>query len=224
MKYEIDTLTKETKDVQFSEDGHIYKVDGVVVPSVTTLVKYLLPNKYAMVNNETLKRAREYGVDVHAKIDEISKRLASGEKVDLDDIKESEVYNLCFLCEKMDLTPINSEEIVILFDEMMNPLTIGRYDLLLQDKDGKFILADIKTTATIDYEAYSLQLNMYRMALEKKKQIKIDKLVVFKLKGYDRKMVEIRKIEDDKLMTSVKKAKKLYECYVALEELRKLGV
>ena len=222
MLYEV--KENETLDVVFNGDTHSYYINGVDLPSITTLIKYLQPSKYENVKIDVLKKASERGTIVHEKIEQVAKALIDGKDLNEADLKDSEVYNLTFLCKQLGLRPVKSEEIVIVFDENNKPLTIGRYDLLLKDKDDNYVLADIKTTATIDYDAYALQLNAYRMGVEKKLGIAISKLYVFQLRGYERKIKEMRNIENKKVIELFKKAKCYYDIQKAVNELRALGV
>lgn len=222
MQYEV--KENVNLEVVFNDEGHKYYVNGVDLPSITTLIQYLLPNKYKNVKVEVLKKASERGTLVHEKIEQVAKALIDKKNIDESALEDSEVYNLTFICKQLGLEPVKSEEVIILFDELLKPLTIGRYDLLLKDENGQYVLADIKTTSTIDYESCSLQLNAYRMGIERKLGINVKKLYVFQLRGFDRKIKEMPKLEDEKVLNLFKKAKCLYAINNAVDELKNLGV
>ena len=55
--------------VEFIEDGHIYLVDGVIVPSVTQILHKVFPEKYEGIPKEVLNAKAVYGTDVHKYIE-----------------------------------------------------------------------------------------------------------------------------------------------------------
>ena len=74
-----------------------------------------------------------------------------------------------------------------------NVLVQGIIDLFFIDKDGKVILVDYKT----DYvqneneliEKYSQQLSLYKKAIEKSLNVRVDKVVIYSI--YMQKEIEI---------------------------------
>lgn len=52
----------------FEEEGHIYRVDGKRVPSITQVIKINHPDKYKDVDEEVLKRAARLGTEMHQAI------------------------------------------------------------------------------------------------------------------------------------------------------------
>lgn len=70
--------------VSFHEGGHTYETEtGVIIPSVTQLMKVLTDKAYAMINRDTLRAAAEFGTAVHA----------CTEYYDLDDLDEDSVLD-----------------------------------------------------------------------------------------------------------------------------------
>ena len=40
--------------IEFIEDGHIYLMDGVIIPSVSEILHFIFPNKYAGIDKRIL--------------------------------------------------------------------------------------------------------------------------------------------------------------------------
>ena len=54
-------------DLQFREDGHEYRLNGVLVPSVTQVLKPI--TDYSHVDPDQLERARQEGVAIHRMVE-----------------------------------------------------------------------------------------------------------------------------------------------------------
>ena len=54
--------------LEYIDDIHVYLCDGVIVPSVTQILKLKFGNKYDNVSRKTLLRAAEKGTEVHEAI------------------------------------------------------------------------------------------------------------------------------------------------------------
>ena len=57
--------------IEFIEDGHIYLMDGVIIPSVSEILHFIFPNKYAGIDKEVLNKKAEYGSKIHEAIESI---------------------------------------------------------------------------------------------------------------------------------------------------------
>lgn len=55
----------EFPELTFDEAGHIYRLNGLVIPSVTTLMKPLSDDFYRTVDSEVLDRAAKRGTAIH---------------------------------------------------------------------------------------------------------------------------------------------------------------
>lgn len=149
-------FTKEINGhtLEYFDDGHIYLVDGVIVPSITQLLKVKFGNKYGFVSKATLMRASEAGTQVH---DAIQRLCENGEIADFP-----EVRNFLFLKKQYKFEVLENEVPVILFlnDE---PISAGRLDMVIK-MDGQIGGADIKRTSILDKDYLAYQLNLYRIA------------------------------------------------------------
>lgn len=144
------------KTLEYLDDEHIYLVDGVIVPSVTQIMKVKFGGKYTGVSHQTLQRAAEKGTAVHEAIENYCK---TGTNSDLPELR-----NFKFLKKYYGFEVAGNEIPVILFKGNV-PVCAGRLDLVLT-MDGKRGLADIKRTATLDKEYLAYQLNLYRIAYQ----------------------------------------------------------
>jgi len=74
----------------------------------------------------------------------------------------------------------------------------GTLDLVLEDKNKNFILADIKTSNHISFD-YILQLNAYKYAYEEETKSKISKGLIIRLPKNDNK-IEVKELPLNKKM------------------------
>ena len=143
--------------LEFLEDEHIYLCDGVILPSITNVLKIKFGNKYAGVSKEVLEKAAIRGTQVHQAIEDY-------EKKDIYDMDCVELRNYKFLKKSYKFECLDNEVPVILFKNDI-PVACGRLDLVLEE-DGKIGLGDIKRTSTLDKEYLAYQLNLYRIAYQ----------------------------------------------------------
>lgn len=138
--------------IQFIESTHTYLVDGVIVPSVSTILgATVFKDKYKGVNSDVLNAKREFGKNVH-------KAIETGYTDDLT-YEELMVYNKYLdLIERHKIEPVDNEQIV-----HYDLRYAGTFDMmaLYGEAEG---LGDVKTTAALDIEYLSWQLTMYEMA------------------------------------------------------------
>ena len=167
--------------LEYIDDIHTYLVDGVIVPSITQILKLRFGGKYSNVSRQTLQRAAEKGTEVHSAIEHYCK---TGEDNGL-----KEVHNFIFLQRAYNFRVVGNEIPVILsMDD--KPVSAGRLDLVLE-MDGKIGLADIKRTATLDKEYLAYQLNLYRIAYQQCYNTPIDFFKGVHLRDDTRKFVDI---------------------------------
>lgn len=141
--------------LEYFDDGHIYLVDGIIVPSVTQIMKVRFGRKYDGIPSDVLARSADLGTKVH---EAIYNFCVSGTQSDLP-----EVRNFEFLRKIYSFRVIGNEVPVILLHEG-EPIAAGRLDLVIQNEIGEIGLADIKRTSTLDKDYLFYQLNLYRLA------------------------------------------------------------
>lgn len=176
-------FVKNIKDhtLEYLDDGHIYLVDGVIVPSITQMMKIRFGKKYENVNRNVLMKATNSGIAVH---EAIEKYCRFGETSDI-----VELHNFQFLQKKFKFEVLDNECPVILFvnDE---PMFAGRLDMVIK-VDNQIGLADIKSTSQLDKEYLAYQLNLYRIAYRQSYGEEAEVLKGIHLKKDIRKFVDI---------------------------------
>lgn len=153
------TIDINNNTLEYYNDEHIYLVDGVIVPSITEILKIRYGNKYDGVPRERLQKAAERGTRIHA---EIERFCRTGEEP-----SSPEVKNFRFLQKQYNFKVVETEVPVILFLEN-EPFAAGRLDMVLTmpDYGGVWQIggADVKTTSALDKAYLADQLNLYRIA------------------------------------------------------------
>ena len=167
--------------LEYYDEDHLYICDGVIVPSITQILKVKFGSKYNRVSGAVLSRAAEKGTAVHSAIEEYCKHGTESKLPELRGFK--------FLMKNYKFTVMDNEVPVILFRDDV-PIAAGRLDLVLEI-DGKIGLADIKRTATLDKEYLAYQLNLYRTAYQQCYTTPIEFLKGVHLREDTRKFVDI---------------------------------
>ena len=170
------------KELEFLEESHTYLVDGVIVPSITQILKYKFGKKYQAVRPEVLKEAAAKGTAAHKAIEEWCK---NGTESDLKELR-----NFKFLKDRFGFEVLENEKPVILEDKNGEVIGAGTLDLVIQ-MDGKIGGADIKRTATLDRDYLAHQLNLYRIAYRQSYGIEWEFLKGLHLREDTRKFVDI---------------------------------
>lgn len=169
-------------DFEYFDDTHTYLIDGVIVKSITQILKYKFNKKYEGIDKDVLKRAADQGTAVHEAIEEWCK---NGTESDLP-----EVRNFRFLKNHYKFEVLENEVPVILWNKDNRVIGAGRLDLVLK-MDDKIGGADIKRTSTLDKEYLAHQLNLYRIAYRQTYGIEWEFLRGVHLRNDVRKFVNI---------------------------------
>lgn len=151
----MDTWEIEGHTLEFIEDAHIYLYDGVILQSITQILKTKFGKKYDGIDKATLNRASELGTQTH---EAIERYCRYGEESDIPELR-----NFKFLQKQYGFNVIYNEIPVVLHDDSGQPISAGRLDMVIS-MDGKNGLADVKRTSTLDKEYLAYQLNLYRIA------------------------------------------------------------
>lgn len=167
--------------LEYFDDEHLYLVDGLIVPSITQILKIKFGGKYEGIGSATLQRAAEAGTAVHEAIEAFCMR---GEESDLP-----EVRNFKFLQKQYGFDVLDCEVPVLLFDGN-DPIAAGRLDLMIR-QDINLGIADIKRTSALDKDYLAYQLNLYRIAYQQSYGIEVQTLHGIHLREDVRKFVQI---------------------------------
>lgn len=168
-------------DVEFLADTHTYLVDGVIVPSITQILKVKFNKKYDGIPKETLQRASEKGTQMHEVIERWCK---NGEESDLVELR-----NFKFLKRQYNFSVLKNEVPVLLWYEG-DIIGAGRLDMVIE-MNGQVGLADLKRTSVLDKEYLGYQLNLYRFAYQQSYGEEIEFLRGIHLREDVRKFVQI---------------------------------
>ena len=168
--------------LEYIDETHTYIYDGVVLPSITQILKVKFGNKYDYVPKDTLERASQQGTTVHKAIEDFERHGIESE------VKELRNYK--FLKKAYGFRCIDNEVPVVLFDEG-EAVACGRLDLVLMDAEDKIGLGDIKRTSTLDKNYLAYQLNMYRIAYQQCYNVNIEFLRGLHLRDDVRKYVTL---------------------------------
>ena len=140
--------------LEYIDETHTYLYDGIVLPSITQLLKCKFGGKYDGIPKATLQRAAEQGTAVHKAIEDYEQE---GIETDLPELR-----NWKFLKKAYQFECIANEIPVVLFKDG-EAVACGRLDLVLEESIG-IGLGDIKRTSTLDKNYLTYQLNLYRKA------------------------------------------------------------
>lgn len=182
MEMGIETFNIKNHIVEFLEDEHIYLCDGVILPSITQILKVKFGNKYDGISKEVLQRASELGTAVHQAIEDY-------EKKGIEDAECIELRNYKFLKKAYKFKCLDNEIPVILFKDD-EPVACGRLDLVIEE-NGETGLGDIKRTSVLDKEYLAYQLNLYRIAYQQCYDTEIKILRGIHLRNDVRKYINI---------------------------------
>ena len=144
------------KPLEFIETSHTYLYDGVVLPSITQLLKVKFGNKYNNIPKETLERAAEQGTAVHKAIEDYE---LHGTESHLPELR-----NYKFLKKAYKFDCLKNEVPVVLFKDG-EAVAAGRLDLVITEGE-QIGLGDIKRTSALDKNYLAYQLNLYRIAYQ----------------------------------------------------------
>lgn len=167
--------------LEYIDETHTYIYDGVVLPSITQLLKIKFGNKYNGIPKETLERASIQGTAVHKAIENYER---DGTESELPELR-----NYKFLKRAYNFECIDNEVPVVLFKDG-EAVACGRLDLVLKEGD-KIGLGDIKRTSTLDKNYLAYQLNLYRIAYQQCYDKQIEFLKGLHLREDTRKYVTL---------------------------------
>ena len=168
--------------LEYIDESHTYLYNGVILPSITQILKSKFGNKYIGVDEKVLQRASEKGTEVHKAIEDYEKRS-------IDDLNCTELRNYKFLKKQFGFNCLDNEVPIVLFfnDE---PISAGRIDLILED-NGEIGIADIKRTSVFDKEYVAYQTNLYRLGYQQSYGVDISFLRGIHLRDDVRRYIEL---------------------------------
>lgn len=180
-------------ELTFREEDHTYRLNGLIIPSVTTVMKPLSATVYKDVDEATLATAANRGTSVHEAIENF---CLFGIK-DCD--PQFQPYFDAFLAWYKEY------RVEVLASEVAVYNRIYRYagtiDLIVRI-NGEIWLIDLKTTAVLNHMLTSVQLAGYGAALASH-GIKFDRRGILHLKKTGKfKFDESNKKDDEEAWTT----------------------
>lgn len=168
--------------LEYIDDTHTYVYDGVILPSITQILKVKFGNKYNGVSKDVLQKASERGTKVHQAIEDYEKRS-------IDDTECKELRNYKLLKNRFNFECLDNEVPIVLF---LNdkPVCAGRIDLIIKENENVGI-ADIKRTSVFDKEYVAYQTNLYRIGYQQCYGIKVSFLKGLHLRDDIRKYIDL---------------------------------
>ena len=181
--------------LEYIDESHTYIFNGVILPSITQILKVKFGNKYLGVSNSTLERAANLGTEVHKAIEDY-------ETKGIENIELKELRNYVFLKVRNNFKCLKNEVPIVLFLDD-KPVAAGRVDLILE-QNGQVGIADIKRTSTFDKEYVAYQTNLYRIGYQQTYGEDITFLRGLHLRDNTRKYIELP-INEEMSLDLVKK-------------------
>ena len=178
----MDTYEIRGHTLEYIDEGHIYLVDGVIVPSVTQILKTRFGGMYSQVDPATLKKAADEGTKLHKAIEDYCRLGTESELEELRGFK--------WLQRQYDFRVLENEVPLILFDED-KPIAAGRCDMVLEC-NGKIGGADIKRVSSLNKEYVGSQLNLYKRAYMQSYGFEWEFLWAIHLKGSTRRITVLK--------------------------------
>ena len=148
--------TKKTK-IEFLEDVHTYVYDGVIIPSVSDIIRFHFPDAYKGIPESVLKKKATYGTKVHQTIEAFVRKEITMEEIQakkMDPNIKIAVEQFETLRKKWAFLVKDMEQIVTYKGRYA-----GTYDIRTIDD----CIIDLKTTAELHEDWLALQLGLYQL-------------------------------------------------------------
>ena len=183
-----------------TSSGHWAEVNGIVVPSLTTILQGGGPKppwvlkwviNHCVGNNlnydQYVKGEQSEALRVGTKTHNIIEQMFEGEEILVEDDPEVQKALTSFMVwyKKHKPKPVAIEEFMYCEDlndegNLLYPFC-GTADLVYENKEGELVLADFKTSKQLDANM-GIQLSGYKMLWDATHDRKIDKLAIILLK------------------------------------------
>ena len=184
--------------LEFIEETHTYIYNGVILPSVSSILKQVFPLKYERVPKNILENKSNYGTELHKFIEIIEKKkpkkpLAYIKRYYKPNIyQEESLKDYLKIKDKYKIEITDSEKRI-----SYKMLYAGTLDLKGY-VNGKSAIIDIKTTYELDELYVSWQNSLYELA-----DGEVEELYCLWLpKGRLGKLIKLERI-DKKLLLSI---------------------
>lgn len=170
-----DKLTEfpEFPELKFDDEHHIYRLDGTIIPSVSSIMEPLSGAKYAGISGRTLEKAANKGTSVHNSIENFI-------KFGIEDVNPAHRgYFNAFRewWEKKQPELVGSEcriyHKILQYGGTIDLLAYIRGALTLVDFKSTYALSDM--TCGVQLEAYAQALASHGIHVEQKMILQVKK-------------------------------------------------
>lgn len=161
-------------NVEYLEQSHLYLVNGVVVPSITQVLKMKFPMDDS-IPEDVLDNARQRGNRVHKEVEDYETNGTVAED-------SEELKNYIKLKARHSFNVVDVEKIIV-FELDNKPVAAGRLDQVIIDRNGDMAINDLKSTSKLNTAYLYYQTNFYRIGHNQTYGTNIQKCYATHLKG-----------------------------------------
>ena len=153
--------------LEYDDESHTYLCDGLIVPSVTEIIREYLGSKYDGVPADVLAEAARKGTLLH-EIIESAEKSACAETYELssDEAEMSDEFASYLRLKKEYGITCEGNEMPLLICYKGRIVAAGRMDMLAFNGDGELGIIDFKRTYELDDEYLAFQLTLYGMGVK----------------------------------------------------------
>ena len=153
--------------LEYDDESHTYLCDGLIVPSVTEIIREHLGSKYDGVPADVLAEAARKGTLLHEVI-ESAENSASAETYELssNEAEMSDEFASYLRLKKEYGITCEGNEMPLLIYYKGRIVAAGRMDMLAFNGDGELGIIDFKRTYELDDEYLAFQLTLYGMGVK----------------------------------------------------------
>lgn len=176
----IKTYEYENYTLEFDDEAHGYIVNGIITPSVSSILKRKFDD-YVDVPFKILKAAADKGTAMHKAIEVYEK---TGKESDLQEFR-----NYLFLKRHFKIENVENELPVAYFEDGL-PVFAGTIDQVCEI-DGVLAINDFKRVSAPNKEKIAYQTNLYRLAYNQTFGVEVKALSFMQLRESVRKITQL---------------------------------
>lgn len=184
----IKTYEYENYTLEFDDEAHGYIVNGIITPSVSSILKRKFDD-YVDVPFKILEAAADKGTAMHKAIEVYEK---TGKESDLQEFR-----NYLFLKKYFKIENVENELPVAYFEDGL-PVFAGTIDQVCRI-DGILAINDFKRVSAPNKEKIAYQVNLYRLAYNQTFGVEIEALSFMQLRENVRRFTPLPIMKNEEL-------------------------
>lgn len=184
----IKTYEYENYTLEFDDEAHGYIVNGIITPSVSSILKRKFDD-YVDVPFKILEAAADKGTAMHKAIEVYEK---TGKESDLQEFR-----NYLFLKKYFKIENVENELPVAYFEDGL-PVFAGTIDQVCRI-DGVPAINDFKRVSAPNKEKIAYQVNLYRLAYNQTFGVEIEALSFMQLRENVRRFTPLPIMKNEEL-------------------------